>query len=87
MKYRFRYHDVEAEQWFPRKEIKGVSHKKHKMSDGSEEDDLWAHCIDYNGTSVMIYPGDWIIKQENDDVIITVCQKDDFEKFYEKIKE
>lgn len=89
MKYRSKPIIIEAEQWFPGKELKGVTgDKADKLCgcamlgfDGSKPH---VHTI-HAGQGVFIEPGDYIIP-EPDGIHYYPCKPDIFEKKYEPLE-
>jgi hypothetical protein len=77
MKYRKKPIIVEAEQWFPGKEVKGVS---RDLINGN----IHTTCITIHGQVTHVSPGDWIIT-EQDGIHHYPCKPDIFESTYELI--
>ncbi|RKX26656.1 MAG: hypothetical protein DRP46_10620 [Candidatus Zixiibacteriota bacterium] len=74
---------IEAEQWFPGRDVKGV-HQHFDVGIGSELDSApHVHTIHKN-QMVIIEPGDWIIP-EGDGEHFYPCKPDIFEKTYEPV--
>lgn len=76
---------IEAEQWFPDKEIEGVTRDYFSRSDGSKElCNEWATII-YGpaGDKLTVWPGDWIITDVDGEKY--PCKPDIFEKTYELV--
>ncbi len=74
MKYKSKPNEVEAEQWFPGKDIPGV-----KLRYGKDP-----YVTTIQGQQVFIKPGEWII-QEGDGVHAYPCDPEVFKKRYDPI--
>jgi hypothetical protein len=79
VKFRHKVIEVEAEQWFPGKEIPGVK--------------IWPECLGptpyvttMQGQQVTIKAGEWII-QEGDGIHAYPCDPGRFEQIYEPVEE
>lgn len=83
MKYRKRPIVIEAEQWFPGKEIEGVriTEGEPGVNYGSGIPGAMALIHTLEG-SMRVQPGDWIITGVNGERY--PCKPDIFEKTYEK---
>ena len=80
MKYRKKPIVIEAEQWFPGKEIEGV-YRNISDNISLKFDYAW---IDTLECKMKVFPGDWIIRGiENE---LYPCKDSIFKKTYEKIE-
>ena len=78
MRYRKRPLEVEAEQWFPGKQVPGV-----KLFPGERE--IHAYVTTIQEQQIPIKAGEWVI-QEGDGVHAYPCDPTVFEKIYEPVK-
>lgn len=74
MKYRSKPEIVEAEQWWPGKEVPGVR--------VGEKADQYRFCTTIDGFSAWVYPGDWVIA-EPDGVHYRILTPEEFAARYE----
>ncbi len=77
MKFRKKPIVIDAEQWFPGKEIEGVSVRSPTCNPFGEIDTLEGR--------MFVSPGDWIITGVNGEKY--PCKPDIFEKTYEIVEE
>lgn len=63
-RFRPRPRIVEAEQWFPGKEVEGVVTEMKSLTDGSITP-VPAHVRDCNGQLEYVLPGDWVIRSDD----------------------
>lgn len=82
--YRRRPEVIEAEQWFPGKEIAGVVMKPNYLGGkGHGRIELPPQAyLEYPGFSSQLYPGDYITKSEHGR---GVMRQDYFESMYEPV--
>ena len=81
MKFRKKPIVIEAEQWFPGKEIAGVFTRCKNLDINMEI----GPCIDTLKGRMKVSPGDWIITGINGEQY--ACKPDIFEKTYEPVEE
>lgn len=73
-KFEWRNPIVEAEQWFPGKDVEGVKHSSY--------DHLWNY-VDLGPNRVQgLEAGDWIIKDPTESGYFSVLKPDEFEELY-----
>lgn len=77
-KYRKRPIVVEAEQWWPGKEIEGVF-----VIEPQTREPGWAY-VKTRGGNLTVYPGDWVIR--NSEGELHLCNPDVFGAIYEEIE-
>lgn len=84
MKFRKKPIVVEAEQWFPEKDIEGVNVLKKYLLNGTLIDNEWTFVNTLEGL-MHVSPGDWIITGVDGEKY--PCKPDIFEKTYEPVEE
>lgn len=80
-KYRKRPVIVDAEQWFPGKEVRGVQHFKPVGVDIHIANEAWFVETIHNQRA-WLAPGDWVI-MEPDGIHFYPCKPDVFQAVYE----
>jgi len=82
MKYRKRPISVEAEQWFPGKEVEGVAVRGEVWEDGSHHTGAYIRTLE---GFMQVSPGDYIITGVKGEKY--PCKPDIFEMSYEQVEE
>ena len=75
MKFRKKPILIEAEQWFPGKEVKGVY-----------QNDSKAYVITAHNQPVYLEPGDWVVPEPNR-INYYPIKPDIMKQFYDKVEE
>ena len=83
-KYRHKLDVIEAVQWYPKKLVSGVIHPIPSDRFFGAEDYTNSGITETELGEYMVYPGDWIIINENGE---RYCiENDDFEETYEPVE-
>ncbi len=83
-KYRKKPVIVEADQWFPGKQMKGVTEAVYSDRYGTHPSG-YAHVVTIHGEHAKVVPGDWVIT-EPDGVHHYPCKPDIFAATYEVVE-
>jgi hypothetical protein len=84
VRYRKRPVEVEAEQWFPGKDVPGVRHFAGSAAKSPGDlglSECW-FVVTIHGQHAYLTPGDWVIT-ESDGVHHYPCKPDEFARIYE----
>ena len=84
MRFRSKYMEIEALQWFPGVHVPGVTEVVHDPGDGSTVSNGYGHCVTIHGEPTKVVPGDWVIT-EPDGVHHYPCKPDIFERRWEAL--